>query len=478
MVIKSSDRRSYQVYIVNGILLIILCFFRKNQIAGVFSAIIFTFHFLFYFINNMKLVLKYIYVFGGMLLYAIGNFMCDFSGLYMVELGEKSRYVGSFCLLALLYWFSTISLLVIEPFVKRRIIEDKKYNYSICGTSLTNLMKSVIPIIVFSLGMIYWMIVIKHPSFSLNVNRFGYAKDYIPNWLYKIRTIPILLVPIVYLSVFEKSEERKTSKKVKVLFFTYLPFVIFAFWIGNKFGMFFDIVVAFLIPNIDKLNKKQIQIKKVLKLFLYIGAMMALVLFFFWYLRGNTITQMGVKLETRISQEGELWWIEVAKGDWIGENNASFSEEIFSVFRSIVTRGNEKTYGVYRLMMLYGNPSYLQYYYDMDMRLSAQGFELCFYYLGIYAFLLFPIFTNIIYSIIINLYCNAVNNRSFSSIVYLRLLFLLNTALTQGDWYRFTSIIDLALIGLLFFDIIIRRRRDKIRFALLNNKLNLKYNIK
>ena len=451
------NKKSVASLYIFGLLLLGLAFFRSYKIAGILSALVLITFWIYFAYINIRLVLKYIYLFIAMGGHAVGNLMCDYIPVYLVELGTNSKYVGSFSLLALLYWISSISLRYIDSVVERNINKRKKYNYKSNTISLTKVLKKLSPSMVFVIGLVYWIIVFRKPSFLLDVNRFGYA-SLMPNWLYKIRTIPILFSPIVYLSVIDNSKgTHNNMKKMRKIIITFLPFILFSFWIGNKYGMFINLLVAFLIPLAGKINYSRIRFKAILKIGLYVICGLAFILIMYWHVRGNNFLQMGIKFTTRLSQQGELWWAVVDKEDWLGSHFTDIDQELTSVARSFITGGSEKTYGVYRLMNIYGNHSYLERYYDVDMRLSAQGFELYFYYLGIFAYVLFPLITNVIHSLITNLYANAVHTRSLSAIVYLRMLIVIHTAITQGDWYRLTSLLDLMLIMFLLYDIVLRR---------------------
>ena len=449
------NKKSVASLYIFGLLLLVLAFFRSYKIAGILSALVlFTFWIYFAYLN-IRLVLKYVYIFIAMGAYATGNLMCEYIPVYLVELGTDSKYVGSFSLLALLYWISSISLRHIDSVVERKINKRKRYNYKSSAISLTKVLKKLSLSVVFVIGFVYWLIVFRKPSFLLEINRFGYA-SLMPNWLYKIRTIPILFSPIVYLAVMDNGKGNR-SKKMRKIIITFLPFTLFSFWIGNKYGIFINLLVAFLIPLAGRIDYSRIRFKAILHTGLCVVCALTFILIMYWHLRGNNFLQIGVKFTTRLSQQGELWWAVVDKQDWLGSHFTDIDQELTSVARSFITSGREKTYGVYRLMNIYGNHSYLKRYYDVDMRLSAQGFELYFYYLGIFAYVLFPLITNFIYALITNLYANAVHTRSLSAIVYLRMLIVIQTALAQGDWYRLTSSLDLMLIMFLLYDIVLRR---------------------
>ena len=110
-------------------------------------------------------------------------------------------------------------------------------------------------------------------------------------------------------------------------------------------------------------------------------------------------------------------------------------------------------------MKLYGEPSYIRHYFDIDMRFSAMGFELSYCFLGVLSFLIFPLVTIPIYVFIVNFYINSVSNEDFiKAFALFRILTVYDAGTCQGDWYRFTSFLDLLVISLLLFSILVKER--------------------
>ena len=451
------------IYYTAGFILLVLCFLRDNIIAGYISMLVFFLFFISFAFKHKQLIIKHLAIFFGLLYYAIGNIICDFTKIYLVELGVLSRYVGSFSLLAFLFWIEIVSLSYIDKAVSKIIYKrDMFVSYKINNLSLNKLLMKCSSYLIFVLGFALFLTVVSRPSFLMNVNRFAYAKKYLPPYIDKMKSIPILFVPFVYnIIIVKKSVALRTG--MRKLLLIYLPFILFAFWIGNKFGIFLQLLLALLIPCVYRLDFDKIDSRKYFKSAFKMSLVFLAIFFGYWFLRGNSFSEILIKIAIRTSQQGELWWRVVEAGDWTGKHFNEFGDEVSSILTSIITRGDVKEYGVYRLMKLYGNELYLQHYFDIDMRLSAQGFELCFYYLGLSAFIIFPLLSNFIYSLITNLYIKSVNSGSFSAIYYLRAMFLFQSAICQGDWYRFTSILDLLLMVLCIFDVILRNTQGRIK---------------
>lgn len=440
--------------------------------AGYLSFIVFSLFLAFFILKNIKLTVKYFFIFVNIIAYSIGNMLCDFTNIYLVELGKTSSYAGAFCLLALFFWAQVLAIKFCDQVVAGNIIKERNrtYYYVGNGSSISSLVRRVILLVIFVISFGFWLMVIRRPAFLLGINRFTYSKYYMPSVLNKIRTIPILLGAIAC-TAYMQNEESKYKITIRMLLFAYLPFIMFAFWIGNKYGIFVQLIAAFIIPlstriDFNAIGEEIINKKRIIKIAFLIVVLLLVLLFCFWWLRGNSLVQIYFKLTNRITQGGELWWTVVKNDDWRGQHFSEFGQELSSIWRSIITKGTEKRYGVYRLMSIYGNSSYLDYYNDIDMRLAAKGFELSFYYFGILTFAIFPILYALLFAFAINLYIRAVKEGTFSSIVYLRMLFLLQSATEQGDWYRFLSNLDIMLYVCLAFDYLLKisgKRRTLVK---------------
>ena len=456
------------VYLLCGPILFLLCLVRDIPLSGILAIIIFAISFMSFAIDNKQLIVKHLFIFFSTLFYSMGNILCEFGHIYLVEIGVYSDYCGSFNLLAFLYWIVFFTLKPIDSWICRYIWRKQSYNYQFNNRSINGNLEKLSPLLIFFISLLLFLRVAGTPSFALDVNRFAYAKYYIPHYIDKLKSVPILLAPLVYNAVLVRRGYRSVIKTLVI----YVPFVLFAFWIGNKFGLFLQLLLALLIPAVNHFDFSKFKVSNMLSVILCISFVFGGILFAFWHLRGYSLQEMINKIMIRIAQQGEIWWAEVIKGDYRYGHFSELDNEISAILTSITTKGKIKEYGIYKLMVLYGNSSYLQHYFDIDMRMSAQGFELAFYYFGYFSFVLFPIFSNFIYCLITNLYINAVNNRSLAAIPCLRGVILIQSSICQGDWYRFTSVLDIMLIVFWLFDILIRKGAFKLNIK----EYDVKYN--
>lgn len=307
--------------------------------------------------------------------------------------------------------------------------------------------------------------VCQNPAFLLDYNRFEYSTNYLSGFLYKIRTIPILLAPIVVVSVLEDKKLKSIKSKLISIFVTYLPYIFFALWIGNKFGIFWQLFYSLAIPFTIYVNLEKIKNISLIKYVLTGLLSLFLLIIVFYIARGNDLDAIVEKLLRRFSAQGEIWWTVFSDNNSRIKGISGFIDEIKDIIVSIKTEGEIKQYGVYKIMKLYGTPSYVSHYLNIDMRFSAMGFELSYCFWGLLSFIIFPLVTIPVYVFIVNFYVNSVSNKDFiGAFALLRILIVYDSGVCQGDWYRFTSTLDVLIISLLLFSILIKRRGKHFGF--------------
>ena len=91
-------------------------------------------------------------------------------------------------------------------------------------------------------------------------------------------------------------------------------------------------------------------------------------------------------------------------------------------------------------MDLLGNPAVVELYRAQNTRFSASGIELPFYFFGYFSFIIVPLITTPMVVGITNIYVKAIKNGYFFlAISSLKILYVLISSISQGDWYAFTS---------------------------------------
>ncbi len=457
----SIKRNQVLITLMFGFAFLVLALLNTFKLSGILSFILFTIYLIIYCLQYKRLLMKYMFLLFGIVFYFIGNAICVFFEVYLVELGTTTYYNGSLSVFVFCYWIYLTLLSVFDwKFAPLCYKSSTQINYKFSGSlSLNGFWTKYGRPFVFILGLLMLISVFQSPAFLLNYNRFEYAKNNMSGFLYKIRTIPILLVPIIVASVIEDNKLRSAKSRILNIFVVYLPYILFALWIGNKFGIFWQLFYSLAIAFTIYINVEGI---KNITLIRYVAVStlgLSLLMLVFYIVRGNGIDAIIEKLFRRFSAQGEIWWTIFSDKENKIKGISGFIDEINDIIISITTKGRVKQYGVYKIMKLYGAPTYIERYFAIDMRFSAMGFELSYCFWGILSFLIFPLITVPPYVLIVNFYINAVVRKDFiEAFALLRVLFVYDCGVCQGDWYRFASKLDILIILLLLFSILVRRR--------------------
>lgn len=450
-----------------GVLFLLLALLSSFKICGFLSFVLFIVYLIIYSLQHKRLLIKYMFLLFGIVFYFIGNSICVFFQVYLVELGVTTHYNGSLSVFVFCYWLYLTLLSIIDSKLAGFCYKNStKVNYKISGfLSLNDFCVKYGRQFIFLLSFCMFLSVCRNPAFLLDYNRFEYSTNYLSGFLYKIRTIPILLAPIVVVSVLEDKKLKSIKSKLISIFVTYLPYIFFALWIGNKFGIFWQLFYSLAIPFTIYVNLEKIKNISLIKYVLTGLLSLFLLIIVFYIARGNDLDAIVEKLLRRFSAQGEIWWTVFSDNNSRIKGMSGFVDEIKDIIVSIKTEGEIKQYGVYKIMKLYGTPSYVSHYLNIDMRFSAMGFELSYCFWGLLSFIIFPLVTIPVYVFIVNFYVNSVSNKDFiGAFALLRILIVYDSGVCQGDWYRFTSTLDVLIISLLLFSILIKRRGKHFGF--------------
>lgn len=432
-----------------GLLLIICAVFRQYRVSS-FIALCF---FALYILNSIivekdRLFLKYLPVTFSALFFLVGTFICDNVNVWLGEINKTTYYVGAFNLLAVYYW-ALFTFLGIFDKKASGATKRKHTEIKVGATSITQNIYKYSPRLVFVMGSLLFLLVMKTPIFGGEfVNRFEYAQQNIGKVVNALRVFPTIMIPLLIEPYINKKKTVSFSNICKSVIVPYIPYILFLIWTGNKYGAFIEIIYLAVIPIISfvSINKKVIKnLLKYTPIFLF-GLIFLLVLYY--YLAGNDFITTLQKIGIRIACQGELWWKSVALTDYHGVDMARINEELSFTLSSIKEEGISRNYGIYRLMKLLGAPAVVKLYMTQGTRFTAAGIELPFYSMGYLAFIIMPIIYAIIMTYFINVYANATREGRFvASVGSARLILVTLSAITQGDWYVYFSLIPMFFFG-------------------------------
>jgi hypothetical protein len=253
-----------------------------------------------------QVILKYLRFFISAVLGVLALFLIEHSTMWLAELRQTSRTVGSFPLFCLFYGLLLALLVALDT--------------SRAASRGTQHLAHVRPprsILRAFLGAASWAILIvtaimvlrllPHPALSLGVDRFAYRNLFINGiWLllqkYWAYSVPLQLM------AWTLGHRRKVA-------LTWLLWFAYLFLSGEKYGGFmglFTLILAFFVSTNSA--STAVQIRRIahrygrrLILVLLVTAVFSLALTLISYARLSTDNPFSA-LTARVAQQGQLWW--------------------------------------------------------------------------------------------------------------------------------------------------------------------------
>lgn len=397
-----------------------------------------------------------------------GLFLCNNSNIYLHEIAKYSHYNGSFQIGVVYNIIFIASLIFFDNYYSKKF----KYYISTKKIKKNKMINNLIYIIMFFIGLIMFMFVFKHPSFKYNIDRFAYTELYMPWWLSKLQSMYIYCVPFLMFPIVYNNNKFKLKDFAKIVI-SLLPFLLFGVWVGNKFGLFFNIFILLLSPLIVYISKKTLKFDKfenlqsdnrlflvmkrsIKKIIVFSFICLVVLLLPYYTLRGLEIVD---SVFNRTAQQGQLWWatyeIERNQGMHLDEIN----DEIIPLKSSFIGQKIDYTYGVYKIMKITTPSSGYYAKLAIGSRYSAQGIEISFYYFRYFGIILHSFFRGLMEAFLVNLLIKYVFSYKFiSSFIISRLIVVNHGIFSQGDLYLlFSKETIFSIILLIFVNMISRK---------------------
>lgn len=340
--------------------LLISYFFKFDWMAIIF----FLCYLLFIAVTNMRLLVKYFYLFFLILMNIFGVFVIEHSTeqLYLYEITQFSYSADTLAPLILAYMVFIESLNIFEiklgnKLNKASIQYPKKiFDYTIL-------------FFVFIL-MLLFLRVLNKPFFLFSYDRFAYQKFILSSIEIKLGNMMLWISPIFFVGL---KKYRKMSIVGIFLFFLYFV------WIGNKFSVFligFQLGVIILIDYIDYSKFKNFS-KKIIQVFLLL---IAVVLIQSSLVNNRDFKENLIYFQSRLAQQGQLWW-----GIYKEPTNHNFhieeakkETEVFFKISDNVEKKNQL--GMFKAMRLVAPEVAVRNKIEQGSRYAASTQGLLFYY--------------------------------------------------------------------------------------------------
>lgn len=419
------------------------CFASDWGLSGILALLLFCIYLISVLVKQPHQLFKYLPFYFGAFVNVAGCAVCEYSGIYLSELGVYASFVGSLPFLVLSQWlFLTILSLYDQRFgVEREQVIDKYRD--------VNKYLRIGSMCVFLMVLIMFASVAMTPAFLQGLDRFQYA-DQIP----KIATR--LASWMGFLIVLPMIDVKRTHSKVGIA--AILLYVLYGLWVGEKFGLFYALLYMVIIVYYDKIM--EIDRKKLSRRCVWLGAALLLLVGIAVGLNSATNSQdRGDYVFQRLAQQGQLWWKNYDASEGVVHLDQIEHEFSGLVAPVEISDNVGSNYGIYGSMYRAAPKSVVDNKLAAGSRYTEGGYASVYYCVGPVGALVFEFFAGLLVAFFTNCMIRAViTGRLIETVLLLRLRGFLMVALSMGSYQLLLS--RLSLLTYCFLLVIWLMRRN------------------
>lgn len=398
--------------------------------------------------NNLRFVLKYTYYFYYVITNLIGVYIIENNTFYLTELGTISNRRGTLFFLAVIHSAFLYILFYIDKNVEDHI-SDRKFTYTIEDKKINQYVCDLISVVFLLLTLYMFFRALKRPAFMMGLDRFQYADKMINGFWRIINNRISMLFPFVLMGII--------FKRSRCSIIGLVLFVIYAFLIGHKMGIFLTLMIM-SVPMIVikyKEHMKTIDLSKFISYACLIGICLISILYLFMHLTYNAdIDSFKQYLYQRIAQQGQMWWAIFGNETAAHFHFNEIIDEVSPIFNS--ADYDLKNYGIYKMMKLVTPGTIYSAKINAMSRYAASSQASIFYYFNEMGFLIFIPLSCIMVSFFTNWYWKAIRAGNILNILFSSWFYqIMMTVFSQSD---FLVLLDPKKIFILFVFIFINSK--------------------
>lgn len=454
MELKLQKNKSLEFLFIWIIFIAVLCVLQILGINGVqinnFSIFIYISFFVLIFIRDVKFVAEFSWIIIIFSMNILGVYVCENINMYLVEQQMNTSFSNALNLLVIYYilFFGAIELTRLSQ-KKEEIVYLKNDRQS---TKIAN--DFILTLGLFVLCFLF-IKVIDRPYFLLGMGRLVYRYDSMSGLERSLKSYLPLLIPVAVTSI-------KNGKKL-------LPFafisvlLLYYFWTGDKFGVYFFAIYIFMMCYMIDFNVKwlrKVSIFMIFSVFILLGIVYIQKILLYQYDFSSFIEY----LFQRLSNQGGTWYGVYTRYKGMTPHFHDFSKEIFGILPG--TSMNEYDLSQWKMMLASsGFSSYARYRIDALNPYTATTTASLYYYFGGILPILFYLFMGVVYSKYVT-YMRTVCGKGIllESIISVKILECFHSMLTASDLYL-VSYKGLIYIGILIVLIVLRKKQIRIKFG-------------
>lgn len=398
------------------------------------------------FLHFPMFYLRYPFVIFTAVTNILGVLIIERTSLFLPELNVYGYSNHSLFYLAFT-WFLVLSTINTLEFL---LPSDRTALLNKCSVLQFNMGNISIPIFsiletVFTgFFLLLLLSLLPHPFFLEQMDRFLYAEKYITPWQGKLIGYFTYILPAIVAATFH-SNYRKMSLCALTVFAAY------KFWTGEKFGAFFllfcyvFIIISYLKQNLDL----RIAIKYFLRALLILLLLTGVIFGHRILLYHSTASQNKNYLIQRIAQNGQLWW---AMYDLSNVSNLDTNElnDELDMFFTFNNRPSYKS-GIYKIMKKTTPPNLFWKKINDNSRYADSTFASIYYYFKEPGLMISALLFGILFWGLTRYFLAAYSYMHIPELIISgKMMIIMNTVLTQSDFYMIFSYQTLICIFLMF----------------------------
>ncbi len=397
--------------------------------------------------NDKEFFLKNLYIIIINSLFILGVYFCETDGLFLDEISKKTGYINCFNLALFSCHICLLFILILNNITYRN--EEKEENEKMSFNSKYNILIKFICIIVILIQIVtITNILIQLKGSIFRVDRFVINKQYLNDFTLKVKNNIILALPLFYFL--------KGKRKNMYIFLYIILYCSMMFLTGEKYGPYiklFYLIIIFFPQFFNYLKKKTYLIV------LFVCLIIITVFLQYKLLYGYSYNNLITYLESRLCQQGQVWWsiydqkenksIEI--GDFLYEIKSSYNNKLST---SLPYAGQWK-------MMYYAanRNNFVTIRIKNLIPFTSTTLASIYYYFGfIGIFIIYPLF-GILYSIIVKGVFSSYKKNIVTSILAIKLFIMFDYLYTASDLSSLISIKSIIFIIIFLLSIIFNKKR-------------------
>ena len=389
--------------------------------------------------RKAEFLFKYFPLVTGAGMFLIGVVVCDFTKTRLYEINDDAHFVGAVPFAVLLQVIFMIGLMAFEG-------KGVKQNISVIIKKKYPVMCHYIAIVASLAFFVMFLRIARYPAFLLGYDRFQYAALVNSNtgiW----RVIDSISYALIIFPLLDFVNGHKITGIIGGG-----AYVLYYLWNGNKFGPFFTLLIVFFLVDYENIIKRD---KKQIKRIVIIGilAVFVLVLLAAVIVAKTKGVSVNVYINNRIGQQGQLWWktYYLTGSPHFGEIQDEINGAIHG--SSNIADNVNSNFGMYKIMYLCGEPSYIRYKLGAGSRFTEAGLAGAYYYGGKIGSIIYVLINALIMAKTLKAFLKAIKRRSYIEMAILARLYTVErlsfSMFLFNDYFDVISIISyVVLFGL------------------------------